>query len=173
MAEWMKSNPSAIVRIVLSGNRDLAGRYIGEAMNFLHILKNNMNLGGINALVSNHILPDGTEIRVRSTYGQDQVTINSPTEEVKRQVSGVSEEQECTILLKSFPDIIQPMWHPGEIHPGEVKDTDYIKTYFNFDTSKCTDCNDVHLKFSFKYLHPTEVLVYHNPKTGLDELTNH
>jgi hypothetical protein len=174
MADWMKMNPSAIVKIVLSGNRDLAGMYVGEAMNFLHILKNRMNLGGIESLSGPpHILPDGTTIRVSSVYGQDQVIIDSPFPPLAIAPTGQVEEIKCTILLKNLPTIVQPMKYPKEIHSGEVSGTDFIKTYYTHDISQCPECRNINWTFKFKYKKPVEPRHWVDPVTGIEDINNH
>jgi hypothetical protein len=67
------------VRKSFSGNRELAFEYIGAANTQLMILKNAMKLGGLKQAVRTINYPDGTEIVIASIFGQDYVSINSPT----------------------------------------------------------------------------------------------
>jgi hypothetical protein len=174
MADWEKISPGGAVRIVLYGDRVLAEKHIGEAMNQLFILKNRMKLGGLSALSApSYILPDGTVIRVQSIFGQDQVVIDSKPSLIPGEIAGEQVPDSCTISLPGLPTIIQPMQHQGVIYSGEVIGTDYIKTPYSIDVSKCKSCRMVDLVFSFRYKKPAESRSYKDPVTGVVDQANH
>jgi hypothetical protein len=170
--DWKKMSPGGAVRTVLYGDKVLAGKHIGEAMNQLFILKNGMKLGNLLSMSAPpYILADGTIIRVQSIYGQDQVVIDSPSRLVMaEEVGGI---ESCTVSLINPPGIIQPMRNPGKTLPGEVAGTDFIKSYYNFDVSKCNSCVNILWNFDFKYKKPVETKHYHNQLTNADEPFNH
>jgi hypothetical protein len=172
MADWKNMSPGGAVRVVLLGDRILAGTHIGEGTNQLFILKNRMKLGELPALSAPpYILADGTIIRVQSIYGQDQVVIDSPL--VLVAVEGVGADNICTISLVSPPSIVQPMRNPNKILKGEEAGIDFIKSYYNFDVSQCPSCKDIYWNFNFKYKKPIEARHYHNQLTNVDEPFNH
>ena len=177
MEEWMRISQSSIVKIVLKGNEGLARMYINEASNFLYILKNRMNVGGIESLSHNYVLPDGTTIHVSSGYGNNQIIINSPPDKEPAVVLQPTEEgpPSCNLIFIKMPSVVQPMKNPGRIVAGEVQGVDYIKTFFKTNLENCPDCQPIRWSWAYKFKKPFEALHYHDNNTTpvTDEPDNH
>lgn len=123
--------PSVSLKRIITGDRAYAERYRGEADKLLYQLKNNEKYNFVKQLKMTRYFSDNTVIRAWTHFGMDIVEID---------VTGVEKRgfYPCIVELSSLGPV-QPMRYPGEIHAGEVLDTDYIKTYYTFQV-ECIDC---------------------------------
>lgn len=104
---------TGVVRKALSGEE--AAPYIGFARTLLGGMKARMQLGGLAQDTMTRSLPDGTTIRVRSIFGQDQIEILAPVP-----TTAPREEVEIAIPVPESVTLSQPKLDDELVFTGLV-----------------------------------------------------
>ncbi|MBE3137648.1 MAG: hypothetical protein IMZ43_09715 [Thermoplasmata archaeon] len=142
-------HPNVALSRGYTGDRDLSTLYRGESDKLLYQLKNLMQFRQLGQLKMTRLFTDGTVITAWSIFGQDFVNIDVsrmiPIGELTYGIAG-----ECTVTFIDLPVSVQPMRYPGQIKAEEIEGIDYIKTYYSYDISRCSDCND-QSEFTFEF----------------------
>ena len=166
MAEnWTHNYPSVTLSRPYDQSNAYADLFRGEANKLLYELKNLMKFRNLKQLRMTRFFTDGTVITAMSVFGVDTVNIDIS----KAITTTVAAEEMCTITLLDLPDAVQPMetkqTKTGEITDPdlladeieeEVSGTDYIKTYYRLDVSRCRTCAKFNVDISFNYSIPEE-----------------
>jgi hypothetical protein len=168
--DWFFQHPNTVITRTYRGDREIAVYYQPDATKLLYELKNLMKFRQLGQLKMTRLFTDGTVITARSVFGHDFVEVD-----VSQTVTGEAATvvPECTVTLIDMPEVVQPMQYPAEVRTGEVDKTDYFKTYYTVDITKCKKCKDMEVDFAFSYATPVEPRHYFNQMTQLDEPNNH
>ncbi len=154
---WRTNFPNPIKTVRINGDSDYASQFMGEADLLTYQTRNRMKLGKLNQLRSTRRFSDGTQITVTSVFGHDIINIDVTKSEFME-----GARQTCTIMFVYLNEYVQPMRYPGEVKVGEQEGIDYIKTYYHFDRSHCSLCeNEVEWEFTFDYA-TTEQIDYYD-----------
>jgi hypothetical protein len=137
---WRYRYPSAGVSWRLSGDPMYCQRFVGEAKIMLYRVKNRMNIAfpKLKTLEDSHRFDDGTVVIVKSSFGQDFITIDASR--------GMAKVQ-CTITFINLPLSVPPMKDPG-IAMG-LPGVDYFKTYYSVNVKNCPACQEIAWELTF------------------------
>lgn len=166
--DWRYQFPSVTTNLKITGDKEHAKLFFGEAHKLLYQVKNAMTFNQLGQLRGERCFSDGTIIIARSIFGQDFIEIIpfGRAAVVEEEAIG---EPSCSITLIDVPDVVRPMRYPGEIKPDEVLGVDYFKTYYTVEIKDCTDCKD---KIAWSLCSACQPFYYGDPSVNPNDRVN-